>query len=97
MAKKKDKRNIFRLPLEELTPAEHRRRMALGEVETYVKHKTRCWICGEKETERDVTEVQFIKALYTEGWRIIESEKFQAIGIACPKCVKTPDEDRGED
>lgn len=65
--------------------------------ETYTKHAAECFVCGEKDSERDTTEVAYARGLYKEGWRVINSDKFATIGLACPECVQTPDKDRGEE
>ncbi len=72
------------------------REMVFG-MESYQKHKVECFVCMEKDSDRDKTATHYARELYQAGWRVVSSEKFQTIGILCPECVKTPDKDRGED
>lgn len=63
---------------------------------TSMNHSIGCFICYATEEGEDVSALSFAKELYQAGWRIINSEKFQTIGAACPECVAKPDEERGE-
>lgn len=92
MAKKKQLRD---LPADTTTwSASDQKGQIAHNAETYTKHRVECWVCGKKDSERDCTLTQYAKGLYDEGWRVISSEKYQTLGIACPRCAKTPDKDR---
>ncbi len=45
-------------------------------------------MCSRKESDRDVTEREFVTGLIKDGWRYLSSELYQTIGPVCPKCVK---------
>lgn len=104
MAKKTEKRedgeacsgsaepgNVFRKPASEL--ANQLSRLAES-METSTIHKVECFVCNRRNSARDCTEQKFARYLHEKGWRYIESEICQTIGIACLKCVAKPDEKR---
>lgn len=45
--------------------------------------KLECAFCDDEHEDETV------ENLYNSGWRTINSVEYEAIGIACPKCVKT--------
>lgn len=63
-------------------------------LETYTKHSVSCWLCGESDSGRDVTESQYARSLLERGWRWEASEKYGTVGAMCPECVKIPDAER---
>jgi hypothetical protein len=65
--------------------------------ETYTKHAIECFVCGERDSERDMTLAEYAKGLYEDGWRYVNSATFQTIGAVCRKCAATPDAKRGDD
>lgn len=69
----------------------------VGAIDTRMQHTIECFVCGEQHEEDDVSALSFAKVLYHAGWRIINSDKFQTIGAACPECVAKPDEEREEE
>lgn len=68
-------------------------RMMLA-METSTVHRIECFVCNRGYSDRDVPEASLARRLYEYGWRIVESEKLQTIGPACPRCVAKPDDKR---
>lgn len=66
------------------------------EIDTYTKHSIECWCCGERDSCRDVSEIDFAISLHERGWRHVTSNKFATTGVVCPKCANTPDADRSD-
>jgi len=90
MATKKPGRKRF-------DPAAEQRRQLLLAVDSVTECSIECMICGETDAAQGTTEEDYASELFQEGWRYGTSEKFQAAGVMCPTCFKTPDADRGED
>lgn len=71
-----------------------------------IKIKTECYFCGtdwldEIETDPDYM-VKDLKSnidntakhIQDRGWREVESEEYQCIGLACKECAEKPDKER---
>lgn len=68
----------------------------IDSLESQTVHRIECFVCCERDKDYDATEAKAARGFYEDGWRYVESEKFQTIGVMCPQCAKTPDKDRGE-
>ena len=79
------------------------------EAEIAITVKIECNFCGEEydnfeepydlEEIKDATEKllnESEKSLKEKGWKEVTSDKFNCIALACPKCAKLPDRERGE-
>ncbi len=83
-------------PEENEHPGDILNKIALS-METQTVHRVECFICLERDKTYDEPPMQAARGFRDAGWRVERSEKFQTIGLMCPKCVKTLDKDRGED
>jgi len=61
-----------------------------------------CGFCGAvinesiDKYEFDSIEDAIAATLNSEGWEMVESEKFQMVCLSCPGCAEMEDSDRGE-
>jgi hypothetical protein len=56
-----------------------------------------CIVCGRVDQGLELSATgTFIQKVYDGGWRYKESERLRLIGPMCPKCVATPDAERGK-
>jgi hypothetical protein len=77
-----------------------------SDIEDYVEEEryvnTYCNFCSEEISDSTSTDDEtafkdkqtFVQRLYVAGWRQIDSEKYDMVGLACPKCVKKKDANR---
>lgn len=97
--KKKAAASVSSAPPYDYTPSDPAKQVSLlvENMDSYQKHSIDCFICMSRDSVRGMSEVDYATALYAEGWRIIDSDSLKSIGVACPKCVAMPDEQRGEE
>lgn len=57
-------------------------------------HQIQCCICSSCSSATDVSQTEYARKLLQEGWKYQSSDKFQTIGVMCPKCAKLPDSER---
>lgn len=60
-------------------------------VESYKKHRVECAICGQVDTIDDSdwspTHREATTNFVERGWRLVASDEYNLIGLACPTCV----------
>lgn len=92
-AKKKDK----------LTSQQYKEIKQVREnLDPIIVSKAECVFCGEIDEDEQTSfattatrlAISHAKNLYKTGWREVNSDNYQLIGLACPVCAKLPDEER---
>lgn len=63
-----------------------------NDISNHLEHvfesKAKCYFCGEEKTI--IYDSIFIKGSFfqAKGWRVIDSDRYGIIALACPECVK---------
>ena len=59
-------------------------------------HLVTCGFCGRAGRSADSLK-EAAAIFHAWGWRNVSSEKFGIVAIACPRCARMPDSQRGEE
>jgi hypothetical protein len=85
------------------SPKKHERIKLIREhIDFFLLANAECVFCEEKDEGMipygliDSINLgnKLAKRLYADGWREVDSDSYELIGLACPVCAKLPDEER---